>query len=99
MHINSWPILMQVGSMNKHQGVTQCTPHGSDVSNWDHWFIGLERMMAQVVVTMTKNIGNNDPKPRGWVDSAIDSHYDPMWPWTKLWKEFIATNNQPKSGT
>ncbi len=34
--------------------------------------------MAQVVVTMTKNIGNNDPKPRGWVDTAIDSHYDPM---------------------
>jgi hypothetical protein len=35
-------------------------------------------MMAQVVVTMTKNSGNNDPKPRGWVDNAIDSHYDPM---------------------
>jgi hypothetical protein len=41
--------------MNKHQGVTQCTPSASDVTSWDDRLSALEGMMAQVIAAMTKN--------------------------------------------
>lgn len=41
--------------MNKHQGVTQCTPSASDATSWDHRLSALEGMMSQVIAAMTKN--------------------------------------------
>jgi hypothetical protein len=41
--------------MNKHQGVTQCTPSANDATSWDHRLSALEGMMAQVIAAMTRN--------------------------------------------
>ncbi len=51
---NTCGTLVQISSMNKHQGVTQCMPHASDANSWDHKLNALEGMMAQVVA-VTKN--------------------------------------------
>ncbi len=46
---------VQVDSINKHLGVTQCTPIGNDALNWHHRLSALEGMVAQIVDVMSKN--------------------------------------------
>jgi len=41
--------------------VTPCTPSGNDVTNWQHRFIPLEGLVAQVNIVVSKN--NSPPPP------------------------------------
>ncbi|KAH8949932.1 hypothetical protein BDL97_10G057800 [Sphagnum fallax] len=49
------PSMKMAGSISKPQGVTPCTPSGSDATNWHHRLSTLEGLMAQVVAAVMKN--------------------------------------------